>query len=75
MLEERLVTLTAWPYWDEQMSLRKSLRDPVPEIEIAARRLNDAVNAHLRGGARRRGGTSSSSQRQGRMGLAGFGLG
>ena len=31
------------------MSLRKCLREPIPEIEIAARRLNDAVNAHLRG--------------------------
>lgn len=49
MLVERLVTPTAWIYGDEQMSLRNSLRDPIPEIEIAARRLNDAVNAHLRG--------------------------
>jgi hypothetical protein len=31
------------------MRLRKCLREPIPEIEIAARRLNDAVTAHLRG--------------------------
>ncbi len=31
------------------MSLRKCLREPIAEIEIAAHRLNDAVSAHLRG--------------------------
>lgn len=28
---------------------RQCLREPIPEIEIAARRLNEAVSAHLRG--------------------------
>jgi 5-methylcytosine-specific restriction endonuclease McrA len=31
------------------VSLRQCLREPIPEIEIAARRVNDAVSAHLRG--------------------------
>ena len=31
------------------MSLRYCLREPIPEIEIAARRLEEAVGAHLRG--------------------------
>ena len=31
------------------MSLRYCLREPIPEIEIAARRLEHAVGAHLRG--------------------------
>ncbi len=29
--------------------LRQYLREPIPEIEIAAQQLNDAVSAHLRG--------------------------
>ena len=31
------------------MGLRYCLREPIPEIEIAARRLEEAVGAHLRG--------------------------
>jgi hypothetical protein len=31
------------------MSLRKCLREPIPEIEIAAHRVSEAVSAHLRG--------------------------
>lgn len=31
------------------MTSRQCLRDPIPEIEIAARRLDDAVSAHLAG--------------------------
>lgn len=31
-----------------KMVLRKCLRDPIPEIEVAAQRLNVAVSAHLR---------------------------
>ncbi len=31
------------------VSLRQCLREAIPEIEIAAHRLNDAVSAHLRG--------------------------
>ena len=31
------------------MNLRQCLREPIPEIEIAARRLEEAVSAHLRG--------------------------
>ena len=31
------------------MTIRQCLREPIPEIEIAAQRLNDAVSAHLRG--------------------------
>ena len=31
------------------MNLRCCLREPVPEIEIAAQRLDDAVSAHVRG--------------------------
>lgn len=31
------------------MSLRHCLREPIPEIEIAAHRLRDAVSAHLKG--------------------------
>jgi len=31
------------------MASRHCLRDPIPEIEVAAQRLDDAVSAHLRG--------------------------
>lgn len=31
------------------VELRRCLCEPIPEIEIAAQRLNDAVSAHLRG--------------------------
>jgi hypothetical protein len=31
------------------MSLRKCLREPIPEIEITAHRVSDAASAHLRG--------------------------
>jgi hypothetical protein len=31
------------------MELRRCLREPIPEIEIAAQRLDEAVSAHLRG--------------------------
>jgi hypothetical protein len=31
------------------MSLRRCLREPIPEIEIAANRLADAASAHMRG--------------------------
>jgi 5-methylcytosine-specific restriction endonuclease McrA len=31
------------------MDLRRCLREPIPEIEIAAQRVSDAVSAHLRG--------------------------
>jgi 5-methylcytosine-specific restriction endonuclease McrA len=30
-------------------SLRRCLREPIPEIELAAKQLNDAVSAHLQG--------------------------
>ncbi len=32
-----------------RMNLRQCLREPIPEIEIAAHRISDAVSAHLRG--------------------------